>query len=431
MSETKSSPASGAPGTQATADTGVLPLDVVDPRLIVREQGWRGYLQVFGRRVRGGELGALPVAVGLLVIWVIFYSLNSQFLSAQNLTNLALQIAATGAISVGIVLVLLLGEIDLSVGSVSGLCGAILAVLLVKQGTPELLAVAAALAAGAGIGLLHGFFFAKVGVPAFVVTLAGLIAWQGLLLYVLGGTGTINLPYDGFVHALMNSYISQIAVGYAIGFLIVGLYFLASLRDAVRRRAADLPAKPVSEIVLRAVALAVPVFAAIYVFNEWNGVPVGLLIFVGFVVGFDLLLRRTAYGRKIFAVGGNIEAARRAGINVAAVRMSVFVIASTMAAVGGLLFASRGHAVGQSSGGGDILLNAIAAAVIGGTSLFGGRGSTYSALLGMLVIGSISSGMDLEGVSSSIKYMITGGVLLAAVVIDSLSRRGRQATGRG
>jgi D-xylose transport system permease protein len=436
MSETRPSAAgSGTTDTTGTdtlgKGTGGAALDVIDPRLLVREQGMRGYLDLVGRRIRGGELGALPVVVGLVLIWVIFYLMNDRFLSAQNLTNLSLQIAATGTISVGIVLVLLLGEIDLSVGQVSGLCGAVLAVLMIKQDTPQPLAVVAAIAVGVGIGLLQGFFFAKVGVPAFVVTLAGLIGWQGLQLHVLGDTGTLNLPYEGFLHSLMNTYITQIAIGNAIGAVIVGVYLLTALRDASRRRAAGLPARPVSEIALRAGGLALAVFLTIAVFNQYNGVPVGVLIFVGFVVVFDFVLRRTGYGRRVFAVGGNIEAARRAGINVAAIRMSVFALASMMAAIGGILFASRGHAVGQNSGGGDILLNAIAAAVIGGTSLFGGRGSTYAALLGMLVIGSISSGLDLEGVGSPIKFMITGAVLLAAVTIDSLSRRGRQSTGRG
>ena len=415
--------------TEVKPQGSAAPADVIDPRLLIREHGARGYVEVLRRRVRGGELGALPVIIGLIAIWIIFQSLNDRFLSAQNLTNLSLQIAATGTISVGIVLVLLLGEIDLSVGSVSGLAAAILAVLNVNQGFSAPLAILLAVLAGTGVGLVHGFVFAKIGVPAFVVTLAGLIGWQGLQLYVLGRQGTINIPFNGGVAKLTTTYFSD-AVGYVIGVVIVALYLLAVLNETRRRSAAGLPVRPVSELVVRVGGLAVGVFAAIVVLNSYRGVPLAMVIFIGFVVFFDLLLRKTRYGRSIFAVGGNVEAARRAGINVAAIRISVFMLASTLAAAGGVLATSRLFAANQSSGAADVLLNAIAAAVIGGTSLFGGRGSTYAALLGMLVIGSISNGMFLIQVNADVRFMITGAVLLAAVIIDSLSRRGRQATGR-
>jgi len=401
----------------------------VDPRLLVRESGIRGYLDDFRRRLQGGDLGALPVAVGLIVIWATFYSLNHNFLAPQNLSNLALQVAATGTISVGIVLVLLLGEIDLSVGSVSGLTGAVLAVLNVNQGMPAGVAIAAALVSGAIVGAVHGFFFSRVGVPSFVVTLAGLIGWQGLQLYVLGKEGTINLPYEGGVASLTHTFFPH-TVGYALGAAAVAAYVLFDLASTRRRAKAELPTRPVSETVIRAALVAIAIFLSVYVLNEAEGLPLALVIFVGFVVSFDWLLRRTRYGRMIFAVGGNAEAARRAGIDVRLVRLSVYVLASTMGAAGGVLAASRLFAVNQSSGGNNELLNAIAAAVIGGTSLFGGRGSTYSALLGILVIGSISNGMYLLQLDSSVQFMITGSVLLAAVVIDSLSRRGRQSSGR-
>ncbi|WP_394826775.1 sugar ABC transporter permease [Pendulispora albinea] len=401
----------------------------VDPRLLVRESGIRGYLEDFRRRLRGGDLGALPVAIGLVVIWVTFYSLNENFLAPQNLSNLSLQIAATGTISVGIVLVLLLGEIDLSVGSVSGLTSAILAVLNVNQGMSATASILAALAAGAVVGAVHGFFFSRVGVPSFVVTLAGLIGWQGLQLYVLGKEGTINLPYEGGVASLTHTFFPPV-VGYAIGAAIVAAYALLDVSASRRRAKAGLPTRPLSDTAIRAGLVAVAIFASVYVLNQAEGLPLALLIFVGFVAIFDWILRRTRYGRMIFAVGGNAEAARRAGIDVRLVRLSVYVLSSTMGAAGGVLAASRLFAVNQSSGGNNELLNAIAAAVIGGTSLFGGRGNTYSALLGMLVIGSISNGMYLLQLDSSVQFMITGGVLLAAVVIDSLSRRGRQSSGR-
>ena len=401
----------------------------VDPRLLVRESGVKGYLDDFRRRLRGGDLGALPVAIGLVIIWVTFYALNNNFLAPQNLSNLALQIAATGTISVGIVLVLLLGEIDLAVGSVSGLTGAVLAVLNVNQGMSAGVAILAALVAGAAVGAIHGFFFSRVGVPSFVVTLAGLIGWQGLQLYVLGKEGTINLPYEGGIAALTHTFFPH-TMGYAIGAVVVALYVVLDIAASRRRAVAGLPTRPVSETAIRAGFLAAAIFLAVYVLNQAEGLPLALVIFVGFVAIFDWILRRTRYGRMIFAVGGNAEAARRAGINVGFVRMSVFVLAATMGAAGGVLAASRLFAVNQSSGGNNELLNAIAAAVIGGTSLFGGRGSTYSALLGMMVIGSISNGMYLLQLDSSVQFMITGSVLLAAVVIDSVSRHGRQSSGR-
>ena len=416
-----------APDT--TEQAAAVPEDVIDPRLMVREHGLRGYWVIFRRRVRGGELGALPVVIGLVVIWTIFYIQEPRFLSAQNLTNLVMQATAVGLISVGIVLVLLLGEIDLSVGSVSGLCACVLAVLNIKQGWPAVPAILVAILVGALIGLIQGSIFTRFGVPSFVVTLAGLIGWQGVQLAVLGETGTINFPFDGPVAALTNTFFPP-WVGYLLVLLAVGAYVGSALIGARRRAAAGLLTPPLIDTVLKAVGLGVLLVAAVLVFNSDRGTPLALLIFVGFVVFFDLILRRTRYGRSIFAVGGNVEAARRAGINVSLVRVTAFVLCSTMAAIGGILAASRLLAAGQSSGGGETLLYAIAAAVIGGTSLFGGRGSTYSALLGILVIFSIANGMDLLGLESSIKFMITGAVLLAAVILDAVARRGRAAHGR-
>ncbi|MEU8139342.1 sugar ABC transporter permease [Streptodolium elevatio] len=402
----------------------------VDPRLVMRQQGFSGYFSEFKRRVKGGELGSLPVIFGLIVIWIVFQSLNDRFLSAQNLSNLSIQIASTGLIAVGIVWVLLLGEIDLSIGSVSGVSSAVLAVLNIKHGWGDVEAIIAAVVVGVLIGLLHGFFFAKIGVPAFVVTLAGLIGWQGLQLYILGDQGTINLRYNSTIHKLTSYYFEYVAVGYAIAGVLVAIYAVTRYLEHERRAKAGLPVIPIQDLALRTAILAIIAFAVAYVLNQWYGTPLALVIFLAFVVVGDIILRRTRYGRQIYAVGGGIEAARRAGINVTFVRISVFMICSGMAALGGVFAASRIVSAGQSTGTGDVLTNAIAAAVIGGTSLFGGRGSTYSALLGMLVIGSISSGMDLQSVDSSVKLMITGAVLLAAVVLDSVSRRSQKASGR-
>lgn len=402
----------------------------VDTRLLVREEGLRGYLREFWRKLRSGELGSLPVVLAVIIIWTVFGSLNSTFLSAQNLSDLSQQIVGTGMIAVGIVFVLLLGEIDLSVGSVSGLCAAIFAVLNVLNGMNEWLALLIAVLGGAAVGLIHGFFFAKVGVPAFVVTLAGNLAWNGLMLQVLGSSGTVNIPSDSIVAELYSTIYGSPVAAYAAAAAGVGLFLAASLLDAGRRRAAEVPSRPVTEIVLRAAVLAAIAFATAYILNRYEGLPLALLIFLILLVLLDFVLRRTTYGRKIFAVGGNVEGARRAGIGVASIRMSVFSIAGTMAGVGGIFLAGQIQSASQTSGGGNLLMNVIAAAVIGGTSLFGGRGSVWSALLGALVIGSIQSGMNIMGVSNAVQFMITGAVLLAAVVVDSLSRRSQKAAGR-
>ncbi|MER5309364.1 sugar ABC transporter permease [Streptomyces sp. NPDC002773] len=402
----------------------------VDTRLLVREEGLKGYVGEFRRKLRSGELGSLPVVLAVIIIWTVFGSLNSTFLSAQNLSDLSQQIVGTGMIAVGIVFVLLLGEIDLSVGSVSGLCAAIFAVLNVLNGMNEWLALLVAVAGGAVVGLIHGFFFAKVGVPAFVVTLAGNLAWNGLMLQVLGTSGTVNIPSESVVSKLYSTIFHSPAAAYVTAAVGVALFLAASLLDASRRRAARVPFRPVAEIVLRTVVIAALAFAAAYILNRYQGLPLALLIFLILLVLLDFVLRRTTYGRRIFAVGGNIEGARRAGISVPFVRMSVFSIAGTMAAIGGIFLAGQIQSASQTSGGGNLLMNVIAAAVIGGTSLFGGRGSVWSALLGALVIGSIQSGMNIMGVSNAVQFMITGSVLLAAVVVDSLSRRSQKAAGR-
>ncbi|MGX8908868.1 sugar ABC transporter permease [Streptomyces netropsis] len=402
----------------------------VDPRLLVREEGFAGYWSEFRRKMRSGELGSLPVVVGLVIIGLVFQLQDSAFLGAENLSNLFVTAAGTGLIAVGIVYVLILGEIDLSVGSVSGLAAAVFAVLNVSNGMPEWLALLLALLSGTLVGALHGFFFARIGVPAFVVTLAGLLGWNGLMLQVLGSNGTINLDDSGLVAGLTNHYFSDIAAGYGLATLSVVAFFTLSFRDARRRVAAGVPSRPLSEIVLRTAAIAVPAYVVAWLFNEYKGLPLAVVIFLGVVVALDFVLRRTPYGRKVFALGGSVEAARRAGINVSAIRISVFALSGTMAALGGMFLASQINAANQSSGAGSLLMNAIAAAVIGGTSLFGGRGKTWSALLGVLVIQSIASGMALLGIASAIQYMITGAVLLAAVVIDSVSRKTQKTAGR-
>ncbi|MDS1271039.1 sugar ABC transporter permease [Lipingzhangella sp. LS1_29] len=381
-------------------------------------------------RLRGGELGAMPVIVGLVLIAVVFQSLNSNFLTPQNLSNMSVQLVAYGLLSCGVIMVLLIGEIDLSIGSVSGVAGALLAVLAVNHGLPEIVAIALVVLAGAAIGALHGTIFAKVGVPAFVVTLAGLLGWKGAHLFVLGDQGTINVPRDGTIAALTKTFFAP-WIGWSVALAILGIYLVAQMVGARRRANAGLPTRSTAEVLLRWALLAAPVLGGVAILNAWSGVPLAFLIFVGFVVAFDLVLRKTRYGRMVFAVGGNAEAARRAGINVDLVRISVFTLSSMLASIGGIMLVSRADGVSQATGGDEVLMFAIAAAVIGGTSLFGGRGSSYSALLGMLVIQSITAGLLLLQMDASVRFMITAVVLLIAVVLDAMSRRSQRMHARG
>lgn len=394
-------------------------------------------LKELTRQLAEGDTGSLPVLLGLVLIAAIFQFANSNFLTPLNLTNLMVQISAVGTISVGIVFVLLIGEIDLSIGAVSGLCAGIMAVLSVKSGFSAPAAIGAGLLSGAAIGLLQGFWTAQLRVPSFVVTLAGLLGWQGALLYVLGSTGTVNLS-DPLILGLANSRL-PVALGWLAGLILLGGYAAGLFREWQRRVRAGVQAQPLAILIGRLVLVAAGGLIAIAIMSvnrnpnpdvPIQGIPSAVLIFIGIIISFDYLARRTRFGRDVFAVGGNAEAARRAGINVERLRIIVFVLCSTLAAWGGILAGSRLFAVNQSSGGGDVLLNAIAAAVIGGTSLFGGRGRVWSALLGALVIGAIANGMDLLALSSYIKFMVTGAVLLIAVTIDAYTRSRREMTGR-
>ncbi|MET8411369.1 sugar ABC transporter permease [Streptomyces sp. NPDC005195] len=402
----------------------------VDPRLLVREQGLAGYVTEFKRKMKAGDLGSMPVVIGLIIIWIIFQSLNSNFLTAGNLSDISVAMVGTGMIAVGIVFVLLLGEIDLSVGSVSGVAGAAFAVLNVTHGMNEWLAFVLAILTGTVAGAIHGFVFARIGVPAFAVTLAGLLFWNGFMLQILGSSGTINLDSEGLVAKLTSYYFTDVAAAYVLAIGVTAVFFLTSFFSNKRREAAGVPSQPLSETILRTALLAIVAFAVAVTYNQYKGLPLAVVIFIAVLLVTDFVLRRTAYGRKIFALGGSVEASRRAGINVEMVRISVFAISGTFAAIGGLFIASKIASANQGAGGGDLLMNAIAAAVIGGTSLFGGRGRTWNALLGVLVIVSIQYGLALQGIASPVQYMITGGVLLATVVIDAVTRKTQKSAGR-
>ena len=403
--------------------------DLQDERLL-RDEGLRGAVIAFGRRVRAGDLGSLPVVVGLAVIWVIFeITSKGTFLSATNLVNLAGNSAAVGPISIGIVLVLLLGEIDLSVGSVSGLAAAIVAVLSVNAGLPLVVAILVALAAGAAIGLLYGLLFTRLGVPSFVLSLGGLLAFLGVQLIVLGPDGTINFPeQSAIVQFAGYDYLPPWLV-YVLAAIAAGGLLFTDLRTSGRRRRAGLSTGPLSVIVIKAVALLVVLLAVGYYLSTDRGTGISIVFFVLLVVVMNFALKRTRWGRAIYAIGGNVEAARRAGIRVNAVYLSVFVLTSLFAVIGGILSAGYLNAASTTSGTGDVNLNAIAAAVIGGTSLFGGRGSIWSALLGVIVIQSIENGLNLLNIDTNTRFIVTGAVLVLAVIVDSLSRRSRVRAG--
>jgi D-xylose transport system permease protein len=403
--------------------------DLQDERLR-QSVGLRGAIATVGRRVRDGDLGILPVVAGLIVIAIVFNSLNSIFLSSANLSNVLLECVPVGVIAVGIVCVLLVAEIDLSVGSVSGLSSALLAVLWVDKGLPVAVAIGLALLAGAAIGLIYAQLYNRVGVPSFVITLGGLLGFVGVQLWLLGAKGAVNLPFDS---ALVKFTQLQFVPAWLSYLLVVagaaGL-FAAGFAHARERRKAGLSASSLTVLAARSVALLLVAGALVVYLNRSRGVGWMFVFFLALVLVMHYVLTRTAFGRSMFAVGGNREAARRAGINVKAVYTAVFVMCSTFAALGGVLAAARLAAANQSSGGGDVNLNAIAAAVIGGTSLFGGRGSAFAALLGILVIQSISNGLTLLNLDSSYRFMITGAVLLLAVSVDAIARRSRAEHGR-
>jgi D-xylose transport system permease protein len=383
-----------------------------------------GTMKELGRKLAQGEAGTLLVLLMVAAIWTFFQSQNDRFLSPGNLTNLMLQQAAVATISIGVVLVLLLGEIDLSVGAVSGFCSSVMAVLIVQRHVSPVLGVLAALGFGALIGLFNGFMITRFRIPSFVVTLAGSLTLVGLQLYVLGETGTINLS-DKLVIGFTYTFLSQPA-GWIIALVAIGLTLAFALLGRARRKAAGLKVGSMRGLLLRVGLIAAAFISMTFIVNQDRGLPLVMVIVFGLALGFAYLTERTRFGRHVFAVGGNAEAARRSGIKIDHVRIIVFMLASTLAAAGGVLAASRLMAVNQSTGSSDLLLMAIAGPVIAGTSLFGGRGSVWSALLGAVVIGSIANGMNLLAFSSSVKFIVTGAVLITAVTIESVTRMRRQ-----
>jgi D-xylose transport system permease protein len=417
MSATAPAPVEGGPGAPAVAAPG--------------GETFEAYARRWWAGVKAGDLGSLPIVVGLIIIAIVFQSQNSNFLTAGNFVNLIVQAAAITTIGMGIVFVLLLGEIDLSVGFVSAVAGVAMALLTLPDNShvfsaaPTMVIV---LMVGVSIGILHGLLITKVGIPSFVVTLAGLLGWNGVVLLLIGDRGTVIVQNSFFV-GFANDFLPS-STAWILAIVAIALYAAMLFWQRVQRRRHGLATAPDSILVIRVALLAVAVLAVVYVCDQDRGIPYVLLMLAGVYILWTYVLNRTRFGRHIYAVGGNAEAARRAGINVDNIKIACFAICSMMAALGGIVLASRLRSVDTGAGGGSILLYAIAAPVIGGTSLFGGRGNVKSAVLGALVIASIDNGLGLLGLSAGTKFVITAGVLLLAVTVDSIARKGRASAGR-
>ncbi|MDG4821137.1 ABC transporter permease [Asanoa sp. WMMD1127] len=390
-------------------------------------------------RVRGGDAGSLPAVLGIIALVIVFAALRpNTFTNAFNFANLIHQAAAVIVIAMGLVFVLLLGEIDLSAGYAAGTAAAMMGIVVTRWGWPWPLGILACLVTGAVIGLLIGLLVAKLGIPSFVVTLAAFLALQGVLLRLIGEGGTIAIR-DETLRAINNNDM-PVWLGWVVFALVVGGYAFIVLRRGAKRRASGLTAEAVQVTLAKIVALAVLVGLATYwlsiersrnaAVTSIKGVPIVVLVLLVLLVSLTFLLTKTSFGRHVYAVGGNAEAARRAGINVGMVKLACFMIGSTLAAVGGIMLASRDNSISPGTGGASTLLYAVGAAVIGGTSLFGGKGRIVDAILGGLVIAIIINGMGLLNQPSSVVYMVTGLVLLVAASVDAISRRRARSTGR-
>jgi D-xylose transport system permease protein len=373
------------------------------------------------------NLSSYTVVIGLAIVWIAFQLLNDNYLSPRNLSNLVLQIAVLGTLSVGMVMVLILGEIDLSVGAIAGVSAASLAILVTNLGVPAWIGIPVALVIGGLIGLLHGTIIVSFGIPSFIVTLAGLLVWQGVQLAIVGDGGEIPIR-DEFIRAIASTYVPA-AWGWVLAVLVVFAVIALRLLRRRRRAAAGLVPVPVSSDLAVVVASAVAAAGVTLLLNAYFGIPWVLVLLFALMLVCSVVMSETGFGRHMYAIGGNREAARRSGIRVRTVTVVVFVVISGIAALAGIIEASRQFSASNALGGGTLQLNAIAAAVIGGTSLFGGRGKIYHALLGALVVGSVQNGLDLLGQPAAIKSIATGVILIIAVVIDAIGRRRRIARG--
>ena len=386
--------------------------------------------RTLGQLLRG-DLGFVPVLFTLILV-VIYFTIvtGGLFLKPENLSNLVGQIVTFGILGLGVIMVLLLGEIDLSIASVSVFCSVVMAILSERYGMNALVAILAALLTGAIVGLINGFFVAIVRVPSFIVTLAASIFYSGLLLNLLAGQSTLIIS-NSFIVGIAGSAGSFLPnyLGIGLPLIAVLLYAISLISGYLRRKRAGLRTMTLLQVVLQIVITALLVGGAVAIFVSYQGVPYAAAILFGLIALFWLIMTKTSFGRHVYAVGGSAEAARRAGINVVVIRMACFTLCSTLAAVGGIILASRGTAVASQIDP-VLLLNAIAAAVIGGVSLFGGRGSVWAVVLGALIIGSLVNGLALMSQGTDVSEMVEGVVLLIAVTVDALVRRAQMRTGR-
>jgi D-xylose transport system permease protein len=425
------------PATTATEAPGGEPADLVttpstSAELLAGSVG--EYVRIQGRRLRSGESGALPVVVGLIAIVIFFQVKNSLFLSAGNLVNLIAQSSFIITLGMAEIFVLLLGDIDLAAGYTAA-CGAVVALWMVALGDPWWAAVLVALAGAAAYGTLQGYIIAKLRLPSFVVTLAGQLGLSGLLLYLINATGSIGVGgvinlHNSIINDLENGYLNPTAT-WIVMIVIVAVASLIIFYGDYRRRSAGLVAPPLSITLLKIAAIIVAGVVVVLVANTnrgrlitLEGMPWSVLVVLAILFLWTVLLGRTRFGRYIYAIGGNAEAARRAGINIVRIRTLAFTLCGLTAGMTGIIYASYLGSISSNVNGGQNVLNAVAAAVIGGTSLFGGRGKMLHAVLGGLVVGVINNGLQLLGLTASAQLMWTALVLLAAVIVDRLTRRG-------
>lgn len=380
------------------------------------------------RQLRATRFGSfVPVLLALIAIWAYFGITEPAFLSPRNFYFLFMQSAVVGTLAVGITVVLLLGDIDLSVAATAGVCAAVMAVLIASTGISGPLACIIAMAVGIAMGVSQGILVTYVGIPSFVVTLAGLLGFQGLMLKVLGIQGAINMR-DPFVRGITTTTLPPL-VGWALALACVAGFAFVVFSRQKQRKERELELEPNVALYGQVVFFAVLALAAVATLNSYRGVPLMVVLLIGITATLGWVTTSTPFGRSLFAVGGNAESARRVGMNVKHIRIAAFGIVGLMAAIGGIVGASRYASVSFNAfAGGPLLLEAIGAAVIGGTSLFGGRGSVWNAILGALVIGSLGNGLDLSGASAADKLMFSGAILLLAVAIDAVSRTGSESS---
>jgi len=392
----------------------------------------KGAAKDYWSRVKAGDIGSLPAVLGLIVLCLVFGSMSSVFLTPGNFANLITQAAAVIVIAMGLIFVLLLGEIDLSAGYTAGVTGAVLVILITNQGQPWYVALTASIAVGAALGFLLGSLVARLGIPSFVVTLAAFLAFQGILLLLAGEGGTIRVE-DPTILAVENSNMSP-TVSWIFFLIVAVAYVLSGLTAMNSRRKAGLKTELKKLWIIKTAGLLLITGLAVFALNlersnnpdlvSLKGIPYVVPVILLLLVIGTFVLGRTAFGRHIYAVGGNAEAARRAGIDVKRIRIAAFMICSSLAAIAGMIFASRQNSVSPTTGGSSTLLYAVGAAVIGGTSLFGGKGKMRDAILGGLVVAVIDNGMGLLGYAAGIKFIVTGLVLLVSAGVDAISRRG-------